>query len=392
MKLKTAERKYFGREREESEVEVAGAEGSFIYDQDGKRYIDLFMGWCVGNLGWGNPEATKAIRNYEGPDYVHPGLHFEPWVELAEMLAEITPGKLEKSFRATGGSEANEAALQMAMLYTKRSKFLSIEESYHGNTIATISIGASESSEKFGNKLQNCKKIPMPPDAKALSKAETLLKKKDVAAFIMEPVICNYHTYVPDQEFMSGIRELCTKYGTLLIIDEVATGFGRTGKLFGCEHFDIVPDIMTMSKAIAGGAAGLGAAITTHEIAEKIKDDFQFYSTFGWHPLSTVAAIANIRYIMKHKMQLLDHVNAMGDLFIERLSKMDIGNDAEIRGKGLAITLNLKDSKRAEKITEACRKDGLLIHQESEGLQFFPALNIKKEVALEALNILKSNL
>jgi len=392
MKLKSREQKYFGRETEAFEVEVASTEGSFIYDRNGKRYIDLFMGWCVGNFGWNNPDVKKAVHYYDGPDYVYPGLHFEPWVELAEMLAEITPGRLEKSFRATGGSEANEAALQMAMLYTKRAKFLSMEESYHGNTIATISIGASDSREKFGNMLPNCRKIAMPPDAKALSKAQTLLKKKDIAAFIIEPVICNYLTYVPDQEFMNGIRDLCTKYGTLLIIDEVATGFGRTGKLFGCEHFDIVPDIMTMAKAISGGAAGLGATITTREIAEKIKDDFEFYSTFGWHPLSTIAAIANLKYIKKNKAHLLDHVNEMGDLFIKRLNAMDSGEDTTVRGKGLAITFNLNDSKRAEKIADKCRKDGLLIHQESEALQFFPALNIKKEVVLEALEILESNL
>ena len=392
MQLKTAERKYFGREIEEFDIEVMRAEDSFVYDRKGKRYIDLFMGWCVGNLGWGNPEVKKAVRNYKGPDYVYPGLHFKQWVELAEMLAEITPGKLVKSFRATGGSEANEAALQMAMLYTKRSKFLSMEESYHGNTIATLSIGSSSSREKFGNMLPNCIKIAMPPNAKALSKAETCLKKKDIGAFIMEPVICNYDTYVPEQEFMSGIRDLCTKYGTLLIIDEVAAGFGRTGKLFGCEHFDIVPDIMTVSKAITGGVAGLGAAITTRKIAEAIKDDFEFYSTFGWHPLSTVAAIANIKYILKHKIHLLHHVNGMGILFMDRLKAMDIGEDAEVRGKGLAITLNLKDEKRAKKIVEKCRKDGVLIHQESEALQLFPALNIKREVAMEALDILERNL
>ncbi len=391
MKLKTNEQKYFGRETEAIDVEVSRSEGSFIYDRNRKRYIDLFMGWCVGNFGWNNPDVKKAVRNYNGPDYIHPGFHFEPWAELAEMLAEITPGNLEKSFRATGGSESNEAALQMAMLYTKRSKFLSLEESYHGNTIATLSIGSSETREKFGNMLPNCKKLVMPPDAKALSKAETILKKKEIAAFIMEPVICNYLTYVPGQEFMSGIRELCSKYGTLLIIDEVATGFGRTGKLFGCEHFDIVPDIMTMAKALGGGAAGLGAAITTREIANKIKDDFHFYSTFGWHPLSTIAAIANLKYINKHKTQLLDHVNEMGALFMERLNSIKIKGETEVRGKGLAISWNLNDSKRAEKIAERCRKEGVLINQEDEGLQFFPALNIEKKVALEALAILENN-
>src|SRR5688500_9922310 len=163
------------------------------------------------------------------------------------MLARIAPGKLSVSYRTTGGTEAVEGALQIAMAYTGRGKFLSIEDSYHGNSIAAMSIGSSENRETFKNLLPNCRKIPRPLDHNALAKVETQLKKRDVAAFIMEPIICNLAALVPSGEFIRGVRELCTRYGTLFIADEVATGFGRTGKLFACEHFDLEPDILCMA-------------------------------------------------------------------------------------------------------------------------------------------------
>jgi acetylornithine/succinyldiaminopimelate/putrescine aminotransferase len=389
MKLKTAEHKYFGRERETHDIQIARSNGSFLYDTDGNRYIDFFMGWCVGNMGWGNDEIKDIIRNFDGPDYIYPGLKYEPWVELAELLAEIAPGKLQKSYRASGGSEANEAALQMAMLYTGRRKFLSIEDSYHGNTLATLSIASSSNREKFDNLLPGCYKIDLPLNEKALGKVETKLKSKEIAAFIMEPVICNLGAYVPETEFMTGLRDLCTKYGTLLIFDEVACGFGRTGKIFASEHYDAEPDIMTVSKAITGGYAGMGATIATDDVAAKIKDDFEFYSTYGWHPLSTAVAIANVKYLINNRDQFLDHVNEIGQLFMNRLGEIDFRDDVKIQGKGLAIGVELEDAKKAEKIRKKCREKGLLISVEEKTLQFFPALNIDEETAYEGLDILQ---
>lgn len=390
MKLKTAERKYFGKERETHDIDIARSSGSFIYDAAGNRYIDFFMGWCVGNMGWGNEDLKETIRNFDGPTYVYPGFNYEPWVELATLLAEIAPGKLKKSYRATGGSEANEAALQIAMIYTGRSHFLSIEDSYHGNTIATLSIAASSNRDKFGNLLTGCYKIELPLDEKALSKVEAKLKKKDIAAFIMEPVICNLGAYVPEPEFMAGLRELCTKYGTLLIFDEVACGFGRTGKIFAHEHFDAEPDIMTMSKAITGGYAGMGATIVTEEVADKIKDDFKFYSTYGWHPLSTAVAIANVKYLINNRDKFLNHVNEIGQLFMNRLHEMDFGDNVKIQGKGLAIGVELEDEKLGEQISKKCFKNGLLVSTEEKTLEFFPDLNIDKETANEGLDILQN--
>jgi len=242
------------------------------------------MGWGVGNLGWGNTAIRAAARKFDGPDYFHPDYLYRPWVQLAQMLARITPGKLAVSYRTTGGTESVEGALQIAMAYTGRGKFVSIEDRYHGNSIATMSIGASDNRQTFNNLLPNCYKIEPPLDHKALGKVETLRKKRDVAAFIMEPIICNLGALMPEDEFVSGVRNLCTRYGTLFIADEVATGFGRTGKLFACEHFDVEPDVLCMAKAITGGYSGLGAVITTSKIANAVKEDFSLYSKYGWHP------------------------------------------------------------------------------------------------------------
>src|ERR1043165_6385444 len=260
MNLRQRDNKYFGRQGEPKGFIVGNSADSYLTDTRGRTYIAF-------NLGWGNTEIRAAAKKFDGRDYVHPDYLYRPWAQLAEMLARITPGKLAVSYRTTGGTESVEGALQIAMAYTGRGKFVSIEDSYHGNSIATMSIGASDNRETFKNLLPNCHKIEPPLDHKALSKVETLLKRRDVAAFIMEPIICNLGAVVPEIEFVRGVRKLCTRYGTLFIADEVATGFGRAGKRFGCEHFDLEPDILCMAKAITGGYAGLGAVITTAKVA-----------------------------------------------------------------------------------------------------------------------------
>src|SRR3569832_3012456 len=263
MNLRQLDKKYFGRRGEPEDVIVGDSADSYLTDARGRKYIDFMMGWCVGNLAWGSTEFRAAAREFDGPDYAHPNYLYRPWAQLAEMLAGSTPGKLAVSYRTTGGTESVEGALQIAMAYTGRGKFISIEDSYHGNSIATMSIGASHNRETFKNLLPNCHKIKPPLDRKALGKVETLLKKRDVAAFIMEPIICNLGVLVLDDEFIRGVRKLCARYGTLFIADEVATGFGRTGKFFVCVFFVVVLVVLCMSTAITGGYGGQGALITT---------------------------------------------------------------------------------------------------------------------------------
>jgi acetylornithine/succinyldiaminopimelate/putrescine aminotransferase len=332
------------------------------------------------------------VRDFDGPDYVHPDYLYRPWAQLAEMLARITPGKLAVSYRTTGGTESVEGALQIAMAYTGRGSFVSVEDSYHGNSIATMSIGASSNRETFKNLLPSCHKIEPPLDHKALRRVETLLKKRDVAAFIMEPIICNLGALVPDDDFVRGVRELCTRYGTLFIADEVATGFGRTGKLFACEHFDLEPDVLCMAKAITGGYGGLGAVITTSKIANAIKKDFSLYSTYGWHPLAVAAALANLRHLTRHKNKLLKNATQLGEYFHTRLSQMSFKGKATIHGKGFAIGIEVQDEAYATQIGDTCRENGLLVSAEEDVLMLFPALTITRQTARRGLDIFEKSL
>jgi acetylornithine/succinyldiaminopimelate/putrescine aminotransferase len=392
MDLRQLDRMYFGRHGEPADVVVGSSADSHLTDTRGRRYIDFMMGWCVGNLGWGNTEIRAAARKFDGPDYVHPDHLYRPWVQLAETLARITPGKLAVSYRTTGGTESVEGALQIAMAYTGRGKFVSIEGSYHGNSIATMSIGASDHRETFRNLLPNCRKIEPPLDRKALGRVETLLKKRDVAAFVMEPVICNLGVLSPDDDFVRGVRALCTRYGTLFVADEVATGFGRTGKLFACEHYALEPDVLCVAKAITGGYGGLGAVITTPRIANAIRDHFSLYSTYGWHPRAVAVALANLRYFARHRSRLLENATELGRYFLARLSGMSFKGGATVRGRGLAIGIQMEDADYAAEVGDACRVNGLLVSAEDDVVMLFPALTLTRRTAQRGLDILERSL
>ncbi|WP_276133058.1 aspartate aminotransferase family protein [Polluticoccus soli] len=391
MKQQLREEQFFMSTEEPDDIFVARTTDEFIYDQHGKRYIDFNAGWCVGNLGWAKKEIRSKVKAAKVPDYIAPGYHYRGWGELAELLASIAPGELRKSVRATGGTEAVEAAMQIAMLYTGRTKFLSIEGSYHGNSIGTLSIGASENREQFTNLLPNCIKIKPPLDDKAAEKVKARLKNKDVAALIMEPVICNLGVMIPEHAFMKSVSALCRQYGTLLVIDEVACGFGRTGKLFACEHFDLEPDILCLAKAITGGFAPLGACMTTKKIASKVvKKGFQFYSTYGWHPLAVEAALANIRYWKKNQAKIFGNVAALSQVFTDGLSQMKFKKGANLRILGLAIGIEVSDAQYADRIQKKSLKKGLLFTTESKTLTLFPPLTMKRAIAKEGLEILES--
>ncbi|RJQ30189.1 aspartate aminotransferase family protein [Candidatus Parcubacteria bacterium] len=390
MKVKESDKKFLARDLPAEDLEIIKSDGSFLFDSKGKKYIDFLMGWCVGNIGWGNKEIKKKISQYKCPDYVNPAYLYKSWAELAKLLAQITPGNLQKSFRATGGTEAVEIALQAAMSHTKRYKFISIEGSYHGHSIGAMSVGSSDFRSWYKNLLPNCYKIKPPLDDKAADQLETLLKEGDAAALIMEPIVCNLGVEIPKKEFMSRAQALCKKYGTLLIMDEVATGFGRTGKLFASEHFGIKPDIMCLAKGITGGYGGLGATIATEEVAKSMEYEFSFYSTYGWYPLSTEAAIANIKYIVKHKGQLEKNTNEMSKYFVDRLSHVKFRYPAKIRAKGLAIGVEFEHAGYANQIVAKAQKSGVLFSPLNNKIfTLFPALNIEKKVAKKGLDILE---
>lgn len=387
--------KYLGRDLKPFPIQISKSDGSYLYDAEDKKYIDFVMGWCVGNIGWGQEEIKKEIQKFLGPEYVLPGIPgylYEPWAKLAQILADITPGKLTKSFRATGGTEAVEIALQAAMSYTKRSEFISIEGAYHGHSIGTMSVGSSNFRKWYTNLLPNCYKITPPLNEKAAEEIEKLLKTQKIAAYISEPIVINAAVEVPTKEYYQRVYAACKKYGTVFIMDEVASGFGRTGKLFGSEYYNLEPDIMCLGKGLTGGYGAMGATIMTEELAKSFAFEFSFYSTFGWHPLNAVATLANVEYIVKQKDTILKNVHEMSNYFKTRLEAMSFASPLDIRIKGLAIALDFKEVGYVNKITTRAMKNGLLLHPDPQTLMIFPNLNIDKKTAKEGLDILEKSL
>jgi acetylornithine/succinyldiaminopimelate/putrescine aminotransferase len=372
-----------------AELQVAATNGSILTDSRGRKYIDFVMGWCVGNFGWGRPATTKALQRFKGPDYVYPGYSYAPWMELARLLTSLAPRPLTTCFRATGGSEAVDLALQAAMIHTGRRAFLSLEDSYHGNSLAGLSIGASDSREHLKNLLPHCAKIAAPLDATALRRIEQRLKRRDVAAFIMEPISINLGVLIPEKDILQRVRDLCRRYGTLFIADEVACGFGRTGRVFACEHFDLDPDMLCVAKAMSGGLAPIGAVIATAPIAKSMEEnDGTFYSTYGWHPRSVAAAITTLRDLKANRAGLLTGVAEMSEYFRVRLLQLEFEQPAAVRIQGLAIGIDVGAEDYADTIQEKCRRNGLLVSTEGSTVLLRPSLVIDRRTAARGLDIL----
>jgi adenosylmethionine-8-amino-7-oxononanoate aminotransferase len=182
---------------------------------------------------------------------------------------------------------------------------------------------------------------------------------------------------------MRELVPLCHRYGTLVIADEVACGFGRTGKMFACEHFDLEPDLMCLAKALTSGVAPLATTLATEDVARHA--ELHFYATFGWHPLAVEAAIATVRYWQRHGEDLLDNIEQRGN----EIRKLELPDDAELRISGLAVGIDLGDEDRVERITQRCRKEGLLVAADGETLSLFPALTIDEDTLADGLRILQ---
>lgn len=366
--------------------EVVRTEGCRVFAAGGRSAIDFQSGWCVGNLGWSRPQIEQALRDFDVPAYVYPHHRYAPWEELAQALVKVAPTGLQRCFRATGGSEAVEIALQAAMLHTGRARFVTIEGCYHGNTLGPYSIGDEETRSQFPRLALAAPRTIKPPlDESRLAQVETALKPRDVAAMILEPVICNLGALVPETVFLRGVQDLCRRYGTLLILDEVATGFGRTGRMFAAEHSGVRPDILVLAKAITAGFAPMGATLTSAAIAESMLK-VGAYSTYGWHPRSTAAALANLAWWRDNGEALLTHVGAMNRLFVERLGALGLG---AVQGEGLALGVTTRSEAQAERIKARCLKQGLIVAAEGDVIALFPPLVIEKATAVEGLDILE---
>ncbi len=288
-------------------------EGALLYDAGGDEYIDCFAGISVTNAGHGN-RAVIAAAKAQAEKLVHACTyvyHVESAADLAEKLAEITPGRLQKTFFANSGAEAIEGALRLAKRYSGRREFVALESSFHGRTYATLSLTGNSGRKKGGGPYMPgvafaptpyCYRCPLNLEvescgmacARRVAETARLALSGDVAAFIAEPVLGEGGIIVPPDDYFRVVKEWLDEEGVLFICDEVQSGYGRTGRMFAIEHYGVTPDIICQAKGIANGWP-LGAFTTTAEIA----DAFQVgdhLSTFGGNPVSCAAALANIRF------------------------------------------------------------------------------------------------
>ncbi len=349
--------------------------GCWLYDINGKKYLDLVAGIAVASIGHCHPYFIERVCN-QIQNLIHvSNLYYTiPQVELAEKLSEIS--KMDKFFFCNSGTEAVEASLKISRKFTGKKKFIAFTGSFHGRTFGSLSVTYKEVFRKpFEPLLEHVTFVKF-------NDVEDLEKKidNDVAAVILEPVQGEAGVYPANTDFIKAIFDLKSKYEFLIIFDEVQTGFGRTGKWFAKDHFDVHPDIIAMAKAMGGGFP-IGCVGVTDEVARKLEVS-EHASTFGGNPLACTAALATIEIIENEN--LIKNSEKMGEYFRSKLKKLKFKN---VRGLGLMIGATVNNAK--EIVLNALNK-GVLINNTSEtDLRFVPPLIIKKDEINFAINVIK---
>jgi acetylornithine/N-succinyldiaminopimelate aminotransferase len=346
---------------------LESGDGCIVRDIDGREYIDCVAGIAVNNVGHSHPKLVEAIKKQaEKLMHVSNLYYTVPQAELAEKLVKITG--MSRIFFCNSGTEAVEAAMKLARVKTGKTDFVAVEHAFHGRTMGALSLTYKEMYRTpFKPLVQEEKFVPC-NDAEAIANAIT----DKTAAVIIEPIQGEGGINIHSDAYLKEVRRICDETGTLLIFDEVQTGFGRTGKWFCKEHFGVEPDIMTMAKAMGGGFP-MGAIAAREGIAF---ERGQHAATFGGSPLACAAALASIDIIEKE--DLLRHATEMGDYFMSRLKDISLEGVVEVRGRGLMIGVEL-DRKCAD-IVDFALKNGILLNCTSEKvLRIAPPLVITKE-------------
>jgi predicted acetylornithine/succinylornithine family transaminase len=357
--------------------------GMKVWSSDGKEYTDFLGGIAVNCLGHCHPKVVIALQK-QAQRLLHVSniYHIEPQIELAKIL--VNNSFADKAFFCNSGTEAVEGAIKLARKYAsdhtsaERFEIITAYGSFHGRTFASLSAtGQDKLKEGFKPLVPGFKHVPF-NDINALEKAVT----KNTCAVILEPIQGEGGIIIPSDDYLKQVRELCDKNGTLLILDEIQTGIGRTGALFAYEHFEIEPDIITLAKGLGGGVA-IGAILAKDSVAASFQPGTHG-STFGGNPLACAAALATVETLLEDSF-LLDNCRRIGKYFVERLEKLknEFPDDiTEIRGKGLMIGLEL--TKEGGPIVELCAERGMLINCTAGSvLRFTPPLIItEKEIDL----------
>lgn len=337
---------------------IVEGQGCVLTDSDGNEYLDMHGQHGVLSVGYSHPAVNEAVVDQVNRiKMVCSDFPTQPSRELTQRLAEKTPGDLSHSYFVNSGSEAIEVALSLARKASDGHEFLSLGEGFHGRSYGARSlVGYSGYREGFGPFLpvshvpsHNCDAFPGDPDPKDGAEYAEILEyvlkyhtsPEDVAALIAEPILGTAGNVPPPSGYFERLREICDEHNILFIADEVITGFGRTGEWFGCEQFDVEPDIMTIAKAIGGGMP-IGATIATPEVAETF-EGYDYFSTFGGNPVSTAAANATIETIESEN--LVAAAREKGQYFMEQLSLLQDKHKliGEVEGMGLLIGIGLYD-------------------------------------------------
>jgi acetylornithine/N-succinyldiaminopimelate aminotransferase len=340
-------------------IEVERAHGCVIVDKQGKEYLDFLSGIGVASIGHTHPAVVHAVKE-QAERYLHAMVYGEyvqePQVQLAQRLAEVAPPPLSVTYFTNSGTEAIEGALKTARKYTGRSGFVSFFGSFHGDTFGALSVG--------GNPLYREPFEPLIPGVTFLPfNTKSALTKIDemVAAVIIEPIQGEGGVRIPDDDFLPALRRRCDDVGALLIFDEVITGFGRTGKMFASEHWQVTPDIMVLAKALGGGMP-LGAFMSTSEIMATLSTDppLAHVTTFGGHPVSCAAGLASLNFMVE--TNLPQRAQEKGGELVEKLRSL-IGHGAltNVRGRGLLIGMDFATPEATKHFVQHCFAAGLIL-------------------------------
>lgn len=386
-------------------VPIKSAKGVYLYDFDGNSYIDAVSSWWVNLFGHANPQINAKVKaQIDTLEHVLlAGFTHEPAIELAHRLVNITPKNLAKVFYVDNGSSAVEAALKMSYHYHRncgksKTLFLSLTNSYHGETIGALSVGDVELyKETYEPLLISNTQVPVPKDQsieaanEALDVLKEILKSRsdEIAAFIIEPLIQGaggMHMYHP--AYLKGARELTKVYDVHLIVDEIMTGFGRTGEMFACDHADISPDFMTLSKGLTGGYLPLSVVMTTNDVYQAFYCDYNEYKAFlhshsyTGNPLACSAALATLDIFEEN--DILGQNAKKSEYIKTQLGKFTaLKNVKEIRQQGMVTAIELKGYESSErvgvKVYEYALSQGVLLRPLGHVIYFMPPYIISYE-------------
>ena len=369
-------------------------EGASVWDLTGKKYIDCQTGSGIMNVGRHNREIAQALK--DALDTLDIGVFLlcsKQKADLAKKLAEITPGDLKCTIFGTGGGEANDAALKLARGYTMKKEIIYAQKAYHGHTgFALSAIGRDAYKEPFEPLIPGFKMVPF-GNAQAVRDVFT----KDTAAVILEPIQGEGGINLPPEGYLQEVRKICDEHEALLILDEIQTGFARTGKMFASEHWGVVPDIMTVAKSLGGGIYPISATIFKEELMDFfVPHPFIHLSTFGGSDLGCIVGLAVIDYIEKN--HLAENAARMGDRFragFDRFLKAYPDLLLEVRQMGLMIGLQYTNSSIGPRLTKKLADRGVIAVYTGNDpaiCRFMPPLVITPEEVDFVLNALEDSM